>query len=219
VSRGAILLVEDDTGIGRVLESGLAAEGYAPIWRRDLKSAVEAARDRSLDLIVLDRMLPDGDGADLCRALRRLGVAAPVLMLTARDTLEDKLSGFDAGADDYLTKPFEFDELLARLAALTRRGAPPPLALELDPERRTMRWAARSVVLTGREWPLIAYLAERPGRAVSRAELIDKAWGLADKVTENSVDVYVGYLRRKLAGIEAGVRIETVRGAGFALVE
>jgi two-component system OmpR family response regulator len=218
VSRGAILLVEDDTGIGRVLENGLAAEGYEPIWRRDLKSAVEAARSRSLDLIVLDRMLPDGDGADLCRALRRLGVAAPVLMLTARDTLEDKLSGFDAGADDYLTKPFEFDELLARLTALTRRGATPPLALELDPERRTMRWAAQSVGLTGREWPLIAYLAARQGRAVSRAELIDKAWGLTGQVTENSVDVYIGYLRRKLAGIEAGVRIETVRGAGFALV-
>jgi two-component system OmpR family response regulator len=219
VSRGAILLVEDDTGIGRVLESGLAAEGYAPVWRRDLKGAVEAAKAQTVDLIVLDRMLPDGDGADLCRALRRLGVAAPVLMLTARDTLEDKLSGFDAGADDYLTKPFEFDELLARLDALSRRGAPPPLTLELDPERRTMRWAARTATLTPREWPLIAYLAERPGRAVSRAELIERAWALGGQVTENSVDVYIGYLRRKLAAIDAGVRIETVRGAGFALVD
>jgi DNA-binding response OmpR family regulator len=218
VSRGAILVVEDDTGIGRVLESGLAAEGWEAHWRRDLRSAVEAARETAFALIVLDRMLPDGDGADLCRALRRLGVAAPVLMLTARDTLEEKLEGFDAGADDYLTKPFEFDELLARLEALARRGAPPPLTLELDPERRTMRWAARTARLTQREWPLIAYLLERPGVAVSRAELIDRAWGLGGQVTENSVDVYIGYLRRKLAAIGAGARIETVRGAGFALV-
>jgi DNA-binding response OmpR family regulator len=211
-----LLIVEDDTGIGRMLERGLAAEGFAVDWARDLRSAAAAARDGAHDLIVLDRMLPDGDGAGFCRALRRAGAAARVLMLTARDTLEDKLEGFDAGADDYLAKPFEFEELLARLAALRRRAAPPP-ALTLHPETRTLGYGPRRVRLTAREWAVFAALHGRAGRPASRAELIAEAWGGGSDVSENAVDVYVGYLRRKLAGLDAPIRIEAVRGVGFAL--
>jgi len=210
-----LLLVEDDTGIGRMLERGLGAEGYAVTWARDLRTAAEQARAAPPDLVVLDRMLPDGDGAAFCAALRRAGTAAPVLMLTARETLEDKLRGFDSGADDYLTKPFEFDELLARLSALRRRRPAAVVEPRLDPETRSVTAGPRKVRLTPREWPLMAYLVAHPDRAISREELIVGAWGKAGQVTENSVDVYVGYLRRKLAGLRSGARIETVRGLGF----
>lgn len=214
-----LLLVEDDTGIGRMLERGLLAEGYRVRWARDLREAAELARTETPDLVVLDRMLPDGDGAAFCAAFRRAGSSAPVLMLTARETLEDKLRGFDAGADDYLTKPFEFDELAARLAVLRRRGqgAVAP-SLTLEPALREMRFAGRAVRLTPREWPLMAHLHANAGAPVSREALIADAWGLEGQVTENSVDVYVGYLRRKLGELRCGARIETVRGVGFMLV-
>lgn len=213
-----LLLVEDDTGIGRMLERGLTAEGYAVDWVRDLRAATAAARAASPDIVVLDRMLPDGDGATFCSALRRSGCAAPICMLTARDALEDKLRGFEAGADDYLTKPFEFEELLARLGVLRRRITPLPPVVRLDPETRALVVGARRVPLTGREWPLMTHLMANPERAVSRAELIAEAWGLDGRVTENSVDVYIGYLRRKLSDLDVGIRIETVRGIGFMLV-
>lgn len=210
-----LLLVEDDTGIGRMLERGLGAEGYAVTWARDLRAAAEHARVAPPDLVVLDRMLPDGDGAAFCAALRRAGAVAPVLMLTARETLEDKLRGFDAGADDYLTKPFEFEELLARLAALRRRRPAAGAGIRLDPETRSLLAGPRRVRLTPREWPLMVFLAENPNRPISREELIASAWGAAGRVTENSVDVYVGYLRRKLGALRSAARIETVRGLGF----
>ena len=213
-----VLIVEDDTGIGRMLERGLAAEGYEVEWVRNLETAIEAARRLRHDLVVLDRMLPDGDGAAFCRALRRFGSLAPVCMLTARDTLDDKLEGFDAGADDYLTKPFEFDELLARLAALSRRRPQHIVEPVLDREGHALVLGATRVTFTPREWPLLAHLFEHEGETVSRATLIAEAWQLEGQVTENSVDVYVGYLRRKLAAAEAPLRIDTVRGAGFMLV-
>ena len=213
-----ILLVEDDTGIGRLLERGLAAEGYEVDWVRDLASASEAARGLGHDLVVLDRMLPDGDGAAFCRALRRFGSRAPVCMLTARETLEDKLEGFDAGTDDYLTKPFELEELIARLAALARRRPERLVEPVLDREGEVLVMGAERLRFTPREWPLLVHLFERAGAPVSRAELIDEAWGLSGEVTENSVDVYIGYLRRKLAAAGVPLRIETVRGAGFMLV-
>ena len=213
-----LLLVEDDLGIGRMLERGLAGVGYKVDWVRDLATAVDRARKAEHDLVLLDRMLPDGDGADLCAALRRYGHPAPVCMLTARETLEDKLSGFNAGADDYVTKPFAFDELLARLAVLKRRAAAARPELRLDPATRSLVLGLSRVTLTKREWPLMTYLVEHEGRTISRTELIAEAWGLTGQVTENSVDVYMGYLRRKLAAIGAPRRIETVRGEGFRLV-
>ncbi len=213
-----LLLVEDDTGIGRLLERGLAAEGYDVAWVRTLAAATEAARPGEHDLVLLDRMLPDGDGAAFCAAYRRLGHRAMICMLTARDALEDKLRGFDAGADDYITKPFEFEELLARLAALRRRAAPErPLPLADEASRSLVLGAAR-VKLTPREWRIMRHLLAHADRPVSRDELIEAGWGADRGVTANSVDVYVGYLRRKLAQLGSDARIETVRGVGFALV-
>jgi DNA-binding response OmpR family regulator len=213
----SVLLVEDDTGIGRMLERGLAAEGYAVSWARDLAGAIEAARAGAPDLVVLDRMLPDGDGADLCRALRRFGSRAPVLMLTARETLADKIEGFEAGADDYLVKPFEIEELLVRLRALARRGPVAPFEPVLDEADRSLVSGPARVRFTAREWPLFALLFARAGETVTRAELIEAGWGADSGVTANSVDVYVGYLRRKLDAAVPSLRIETVRGAGFVL--
>ena len=213
-----VLLVEDDQGIGRVLERGLAAEGYEVVWVRTLAAATEAARGGGHDLVLLDRMLPDGDGAAFCAAFRRLGHDAMVCMLTARDALEDKLRGFDAGADDYITKPFEFEELLARLDALRRRAAPVrPLPLA-DPETRALVLGAARVKLTPREWRIMQHLLANADRTIPRAELIEAGWGPDSDVTANSIDVYVGYLRRKLGMLGAATRIETVRGIGFALV-
>lgn len=214
-----ILLVEDDTGVGRMLQRGLAGEGFAVDWSRNLGEAARALAGGRFDLIVLDRMLPDGDGADLCAELGADRAATGVLMLTARDSLEEKLAGYTAGADDYLTKPFEFDELLARLTALARRVAPATrLDLRLDPNARSLLVGEETVRFTKREWPLFQYLFDRCGQAISRADLIRNVWGGDGAVTENNVDVYVGYVRRKLAGADAPLRIEAVRGVGYTLM-
>jgi DNA-binding response OmpR family regulator len=213
-----LLLVEDDQGVGRMLERGLAAEGYEVVWVRTLAAATEAARQGGHDLIVLDRMLPDGDGAAFCAAYRRLGHDALVCMLTARDALEDKLRGFDAGADDYITKPFEYEELLARLDALRRRRAPVRALPVPDAETQALVLGSRRVKLTPREWLIMQHLLANPDRPIPRAELIAAGWGPESDVTANSIDVYVGYLRRKLATLGTEARIETVRGIGFALV-
>jgi len=213
-----LLLVEDDTAIGKMLERGLGAEGYAVDWVRDLASAIEKARAFAHDLVLLDRMLPDGDGADFCAALARFGHPAPVCMLTARETLEDKLRGFDAGADDYVTKPFEFDELLARLAVLRRRAPRVQPALRLEADSRCLVCGAARVKLTRREWPLMVWFFDHANEVVTRSDLIARAWQLEGQVTENSADVYVGYLRRKLAETGSEARIETVRGEGFRFV-
>ena len=215
-----VLLVEDDVGIGRMLERGLGQEGYAVDWVRDLQSATTQLRASRPDLLVLDRMLPDGDGADLCSALRKTGSNVPICMLTARETLDDRLRGFDAGADEYIVKPFEFDELIARLQVLLRWSASvpePEPELETVSEDRTLRWGDVSAKFTQREWPLVTYLLARLARDVSRTELIADAWLLEGEVTDNSVDVYVGYLRRKLADAGLPLRIETVRGVGFRM--
>lgn len=215
-----LLLVEDDVGIGRMLQRGLTQEGFAVDWVRDLRSATERIKAGNPSVIVLDRMLPDGDGADLCSALRKSGAGIPVCMLTARDTLDDKLRGFDAGADEYLVKPFEFDELLARLQVMLRWAATAP---EPEPdlvafeEERMLGWGAVSAKFTRREWPLLSVLLAREGEDLSRAALIRDAWHLEGEVTENSVDVYIGYLRRKITDTGLPLRIETVRGVGFRL--
>lgn len=213
-----LLLVEDDAGIGRMLERGLSAEGYVVDWCRDLASAIELARAGRHQVVVLDRKLPDGDGADFCAALRRFGHPAPVCMVTARETLEDKLRGFDAGADDYITKPFEFEELLARLGAMRRRASAQRPQFCVDAEARSLVCGTERVRLTRREWLLMQCFLENEGRLMSRADLIAEAWGTDDSVTENSAEVYVGYLRRKLGKIGDPLRIETVRGEGFRLV-
>ena len=219
-SGAQVLLVEDDVGIGRLLERGLTQEGFAVDWVRDLKTATQHIREGEHDLVVLDRMLPDGDGADLCSAMRKTGNRVPICMLTARETLDDKLRGFDAGADEYVVKPFEFDELIARLQVLLRwsSAVPEPAPeLEVVPGDRTLRRGDAVVKFTQREWPLLTYLLERAGEDISRAVLIGEAWQMTGEVTENSVDVYVGYLRRKLTDAGLPLRIETVRGIGFRM--
>ncbi|MEM9369872.1 MAG: response regulator transcription factor [Pseudomonadota bacterium] len=218
MTKTALLLVEDDIGIGRMLERGLTTEGYDVDWVRDLRTGIEKIRSGAHQIVVLDRMLPDGDGSAFCSALRKFGSAIPVCMLTARDALEDKVSGFDAGADDYITKPFEFDELVVRLRALLRRAKPPIPKAFLDPVTRSFRIGSDQIRFTKREYPLFSYLLERHGQGVTREEILADAWGLDGEVTLNSVDVYIGYLRRKLTNATVDLRIETVRGIGFMLV-
>lgn len=216
--RCGLLLVEDDEQIGEMLSRGLTGAGYAVDWVKSLAGAVTEARRHAHMLVVLDRTLPDGDGAALCAALRRSGHAAAICILTAHDALEDKLAGFEAGAEDYLTKPFEFEELLARLAVLRRRAETKKPTLRLDETRRALFVGGESIPLTRREWPLMRCLMDARDRVASREELMTEAWGDAGDVTENSVDVYVGYLRRKLAKAGGAARIETVRGEGFRLI-
>jgi DNA-binding response OmpR family regulator len=219
----SVLLVEDDPGIGRFVSRGLAAEGFEVEWVRAGKAAQARVHAQAFDAAVLDLGLPDIDGFDLCRALRHDGVETPILMLTARDGLDDKLAGFQAGADDYLSKPFAFEELLARLNVLIRRGSgsagfSQAGRLRLDLRARTATLAEAAVTLSPREFDVLACLVRAPGQPVSRRDILDRAWGDAAEVAENTVDVYVGYLRRRLAAVAARPVIETVRGVGFRLV-
>ena len=218
-----ILLIEDDPGIGRFVSRGLTAEGYVVEWLQAGRTAPERLRTNGFDAAILDIGLPDIDGMELCSALRRDGIETPVLMLTARDALEDKLDGFRCGADDYLAKPFAFEELLARLNVLARRGARrgEGLAagdLHLDLGRRSARVGDEPLQLSRREFEVLAALARRPGVAQTRQEILDEAWGPGADVAENTVDVYVGYLRRRLAAAPGAPRIESVRTIGFRLV-
>lgn len=217
-----ILLVEDDPGIGRFVSRGLAAEGFAVEWLRTGRTAPERLRSEAFSVAILDLGLPDIDGAELCSALRREGVQTPILMLTARDSLEDKLDGFRCGADDYVCKPFAFEELLARLNVLARRGARrgevlAAGALRLDLDARTASVGAEPLALSPREFDVLACLARSPEAAVSRQEMLDRVWGAAADVAPNAVDVYVGYLRRRLAALPDAPKIQSLRGVGFRL--
>lgn len=221
-----ILLVEDDPGIGRFVTRGLAAEGWNVHWLREGETAVSCATSGDYSAIVLDLMLTDCDGYTLARQIRQAGVARPILMLTARDSLEEKLEGFRAGADDYVTKPFAFEELMARLRVLARRGSAPPErpvvtigALTIDLLAHEARLADQTLELTKREYDLLLYLASCGGRAVSRERILQNAWGATIEVTPNAVDVYIGYLRKKLQALGPSPSIKTVRGVGFRLSE
>jgi DNA-binding response OmpR family regulator len=231
LSRGAdasdaaarVLLVEDDPGIARVVRNGLANHDMQVDWARGAGEAVERLARGSYAALILDLMLPDGDGYGLCRELRGRQASIPVCMLTARDTLDDKLEGFDAGADDYLTKPFAIDELAARLRVLIRRGADlPPARIEVgdltvDCAAREVRVHDEELLLTPREFDILAFLAVRAGQSVARESLLDAVWQADRAVTPNSVDVYIGYLRKKLAAAGSSLRIEAVRGIGFKM--
>ena len=211
-----LLLVEDEVGLARALARGLSAEGFAVDVAGDGATALQRALDEAYDVVVLDVMLPRMSGYDVVRGLRAHRVWTPVLMLSAKDGEHDQADGLDVGADDYLTKPFSFVVLVARLRALLRRGAPArPVvltagSLTLDPARREVRRDGQEVALTTREFALLEYLMRRPGEVVSKIELRDHVWdAVGDDL--NVVEVYVGYLRRKLG---AGA-VETVRGAGY----
>lgn len=219
------LIVEDEQKLAALLRRGLTEEGYAADVAGTAEEAVWMARATPYDAIVLDVMLPDGDGFAICRQLREHSVWAPVLMLTARDGVGDKVAGLDSGADDYLTKPFSFDELLARLRALVRRGpVERPAVLEvgslrLDPARRKVWRGENEIELSTKEFALLETFMREPGRVLSRLELLEHAWDFAYENRSNVVDVYVRYLREKIDRPFGLSSIETVRGAGYRLRE
>jgi len=218
-----LLLAEDDEKLARALARGLRHEGYAVDIAPDGDSALASAAVWAYDAIVLDVMLPRRDGLGVCAALRERGCWAPVVMVTARDGVPDRVRGLDAGADDYLPKPFAFDELLARLRALLRRApAERPARLEVgdlvvDPATRRVTRAGTAVDLTAREFAVLEYLARRPGDAVTRTELLEHVWDENWVGSTNIVDVYVGYLRRKLDAPFRRPLIRTLRGVGWTL--
>jgi len=218
-----LLVVEDDVTLGQILVRGLVEEGYAVDHERSAAGAAGALAIDDYDLVVLDLGLPDGDGVSLCRRLREGAVRVPVLMLTARDGLHDKIVGLDAGADDYLTKPFDFLELAARVRALLRRPADvsaPVLAVgdvRLDPASHQVWRGDVTVPLTAREFSLLDHLMRRNGRVVSRSELLDHVWDTNYDGLSNVVDVHIANLRRKLASTDGADPIETIRGVGYRL--
>ncbi|MGH2978192.1 MAG: response regulator transcription factor [Solirubrobacterales bacterium] len=219
-----LLLVEDDVKLVRALQRGLAREGHSVDLAGNGDEALAQARSHDYDAVVLDVMLPGLDGFTVCEELRHDENWVPVLMLTARDHVKDRIRGLDAGADDYLVKPFDFGELLARLRALTRREpAERPSVIEVgdlrvDPARRLVTRAGREVELTPREFELLYFLARNAGEVVPRTELLEHVWDENEDGSTNVVDVYVGYLRRKLERPFRRRRlIRTVRGVGFML--
>jgi DNA-binding response OmpR family regulator len=220
VTEFRLMIVEDDDDLRSVLVRGLGEEGFEVISVRDGRGAIEHAEE-DLDALVVDIGLPDADGRDVCQALRARGVTAPVLFLTARDALTDRLSGFSAGGDDYVIKPFHFDELVARLHALLRRsGADPAVTfgdLRLDPLRHTVAGEGGEVDLTPTEFRLLAALAARPELVVRRRELVRSAWPEGAIVHDNTLDQYVARLRRKLREIGSAATIVTARGLGYRL--
>jgi two-component system response regulator MprA len=218
-----ILVVEDDAELSALVRRGLEREGLAVSERRTGAAALDAAEHDAPDALVLDIGLPDSDGRDVCQALRARGIMAPVLFLTARDAVVDRLAGFGAGGDDYLVKPFDLDELVARLRALLRRaGAGSDAAAEvsglrLDPVAHTVTDGERTISLTPTEFRLLAALAGRPGGTLRRRELHVAAWGPGSIVYDNTLDVHVARLRRKLRELPEAPEIATVHGVGYSL--
>ncbi len=218
-----ILLVEDEIKMARALRRGLEQEGYAVHAVNNGEEALSRGLHDDYDAVVLDVMLPGRDGFSVCRELRTNGRWAPVLMLTARDAVEDRIRGLDAGADDYLVKPFSFGELLARLRALVRRGASErPAVLEvdgvtLDPATHAVWRDGTAVDLSSREFALLEFLMRRAGEVVSRSRILEHVWDVNYDGFSNVVDVYVGYLRRKLEQPFDRPLIRTVRGVGYGL--
>jgi DNA-binding response OmpR family regulator len=215
-----LLVVEDDPELRSLLLRGLGEEGFEVDAVSDGAGAM-ARIDDAPDGLIIDVGLPDADGRDLCQALRARGCAAPVLFLTARDAVTDRLAGFSAGGDDYVTKPFHFDEVVARLRALLRRSGADPAAtvgaLRLDPVGHRVTGDGRDATLTPTEFRLLAALAARPDEVVRRRELIRAAWPDGAIVHDNTLDQYVARLRRKLRDVTDDVTISTVHGVGYRL--
>jgi DNA-binding response OmpR family regulator len=218
-----LLIVEDDPGIAGFVRQGLTEAGYAVDVARDGREGLDFGLSAEYDVFVLDIMLPGMDGLALLRELRRQGRKTPTLLLTARDDIDDRVNGLDAGSDDYLVKPFAFPELLARIRALLRR---PPLQtdpllqvgdLTLDPARREVRRHDRLIDLGPREYAVLEYLMRHPHQVLTRTQIGEHVWNFDFYNESNVVDVYVGYLRRKLSAEGEPPLIHTVRGAGYRL--
>src|SRR5215831_3581178 len=219
-----ILVVEDDRKVASFIRKGLEEEGHAVEVAGDGAEAIERVADGSpWDLVVLDVMLPKRDGFSVLKTLREDGLTAPVLMLTARDAVGDRVTGLDLGADDYLTKPFAFEEFLARVRALLRRRdvvRAPILAIDdlvVDPATRRVTRGERRIELTARQYALLEYFLRNIGRVLSRQMIAQHVWGLAFDAESNVIDVYVGYLRRKIDRDRERRLLHTVRGAGYVL--
>ncbi|HUZ89359.1 MAG TPA: response regulator transcription factor [Candidatus Acidoferrales bacterium] len=215
-----VLLVEDEAVLARLVDRVLTEEGYRVQVEGRGRPALAAAAHEAPDAVILDIGLPDLDGFAVCRELRRGGLRCPILMLTARDAVPDRVRGLDAGADDYLVKPFAFEELLARLRAqLRREGGPRRLeigAVALDPSSRQVLAGGREVVLTDQEFRLLELLMRHPGVVLTRDRILEHVWGYESDPRSNVVDIYVHYLRRKL-GREGSSLIRTIRSAGYML--
>ncbi|MGH2872201.1 MAG: response regulator transcription factor [Solirubrobacteraceae bacterium] len=214
-----VLVVEDEAKLASLLRQGLSSRGMGVDVARNGDEAVIRATASEYDMILLDVMLPGPDGIEVCRRLRAREVWSPTLMLTALDGVQDRIRGLDSGADDYLAKPFSFDELLARMRALSRRGSVPRPSLlavgelRLDPAARRVWSADEELALTAREFALLEVFMRRPGEVLSRFELLEHVWDSSYENRSNVIDVYIGYLREKLGR----TAIETVRGAGYRL--
>jgi two-component system OmpR family response regulator len=218
-----VLVAEDHAPLARSLANGLREEGFAVDLTGTGDDALRLAQNNPYDCIVLDVMLPGRDGWSIVRQLRQEGSHSPILLLTARDAVEDRVKGLNLGADDYLVKPFAWDELLARVQALVRRGAgqtAPTLQvgdLEIDTAGKAVRRAGKSIALTAKEYALLEYLAHRQGQVVSRSDIWDHLHDQVDQASSNVVDVYIGYLRNKIDREHPVKLIQTRRGFGYIL--
>ena len=220
-----LLIIEDEKKTAAALESGLRGEGYAVTLARTGEEGFRLLTVQSFDLIVLDWMLPDRDGIEILKAVRARGAKTPVLLLTARDAIADRVLGLESGADDYLVKPFAFAELIARIRTLLRRVAPPePLHrqiadLSVNLETRSVRRAGQRIDLTPREFDLLVYLLREPGQIVTRGMLAKDVWREVSRETplDNVIDVHIAHLRRKIDAGRSTPLIQTVRGVGFIL--
>jgi heavy metal response regulator len=220
-----ILVVEDEKKVANFIKQGLEEEGYAVDWAADGREGLMLALDAVHDLIVLDLNLPKMDGLQVLQEIRKGKVKAPVLLLTIRAMIEDKVLGLDAGADDYLTKPFSFQELLARIRALLRRrqDAEPALLqvadLTLDPARRLVRRGDEKIDLSTKEFALLDYFMRNPGRVLTRTMIAEHVWDYDFDTATNIIDVYVNFLRKKIDAERAVKLIHTVRGVGYVMQE
>ncbi|MGZ4416531.1 MAG: response regulator transcription factor [Gaiellaceae bacterium] len=217
----SVLVVEDDHRLRSLILRGLREAGFRAEGVVQASELLERLPHVNPDVLVIDVGLPDADGRDLCRSLRAQGFTAPIMFLTARDAVPDRLTGFAAGGDDYLTKPFNFAELVARLQALVRRGGTEQVAevggLRLDPARHGITCGSESVELTPTEFRIFARMAARPGDAVRRRELVQAAWPDGAIVHENTLDVYIASIRRKLATLPEAPAIKTIYGVGYSI--
>jgi len=218
-----LLVIEDEKKLAGFVKQGMEEEGYAVDVAHDGMTGLAMALDRVHDLIILDISMPKMDGLQVLGELRKEKVMTPVLLLTVRATIEDKVMGLDAGADDYLTKPFAFQELVARVRALLRRrvdGGSSLLQytdLTLDPARRTVSRGGRKIDLTAKEFALLEYFMRNPERVLTRTMILDHVWDYDFDPSTNVIDVYVNYLRKKIDGTDEPKLIHTVRGAGYVL--
>ncbi|MGZ8763513.1 MAG: response regulator transcription factor [Acidimicrobiia bacterium] len=220
-----VLVVDDEQAVREAVARALRYEGYTVTTAADGQEALEAQALEPADAIVLDVLMPNLDGLEVCRRLRLGADAVPILMLTARETVPDRVAGLDAGADDYLVKPFALQELLARLRALLRRTLEPDggamrfADLSLDPETREVRRGERDIELTRTEFLLLELLLRNPKRVLTRELILERVWGYDFETSSNSLDVYIGYLRRKTEGGGEPRLIQTVRGVGYVMRE